>query len=435
MNILFVGRGVIASVYGWALAEAGHRVVHLVRPGRSAELGRPLEIDLIDRRAGGPKDGKVPALHSYQPTCVEDLACLGDFDLAVLSVRHDQARAAAAQLAAAPQPRLGVLLFNNCWEDPAAIAAVFPAGKAAWGFPVAGGGFNAEGSLVASLLPNVHLEAGVTQNAALVAEVARLLEAAGFTLERHADMRAWLWRHFAVNTGLVAAAVKAGTDAAGLLADRRSIVAGIRMAREAVLVAEARGVGKRAEAGESLIARLPAGIGARMLQSVARDPAIRRIMTTHANPAEQRASSVTCCRRPGGRASIARAWRPWMDRPGTWPDFDGKTGRCPLAPAAPRDLGDVRQSPGEAEARLSRDPAGSRCSPRRGIAPAYIYYLIRATASAGTNQFSPPTMPESTTRPESLVSLPFTLAMFLFWKNSTVSLPLVTIILLPVGSL
>jgi ketopantoate reductase len=38
MHVLVVGAGIIGSIYGWALTESGHKVVHLVRSGRAAGL-------------------------------------------------------------------------------------------------------------------------------------------------------------------------------------------------------------------------------------------------------------------------------------------------------------------------------------------------------------------------------------------------------------
>ena len=46
MRVLVIGAGIIGSIYGWALAESGHHVVHLVRSGRACAMrdGLPLEI-------------------------------------------------------------------------------------------------------------------------------------------------------------------------------------------------------------------------------------------------------------------------------------------------------------------------------------------------------------------------------------------------------
>ena len=41
------GRGVIAVAYGWALERAGHEVEFYVRPGRSAQYGGTIDLDLL----------------------------------------------------------------------------------------------------------------------------------------------------------------------------------------------------------------------------------------------------------------------------------------------------------------------------------------------------------------------------------------------------
>ena len=48
MKILMFGRGVIAVAYGWALERAGHEVEFFVRPGRAAEYGLAIDLELLD---------------------------------------------------------------------------------------------------------------------------------------------------------------------------------------------------------------------------------------------------------------------------------------------------------------------------------------------------------------------------------------------------
>ncbi len=50
MHVLVTGAGIMGSIYGWALAEGGHDVVHFVRPGRATALRAGLALDLLDRR-------------------------------------------------------------------------------------------------------------------------------------------------------------------------------------------------------------------------------------------------------------------------------------------------------------------------------------------------------------------------------------------------
>ena len=52
------GRGVIASIYGWALERAGHEVEFFVRAGRAASYGDAIRLDLID--VNGEVGGYLP---------------------------------------------------------------------------------------------------------------------------------------------------------------------------------------------------------------------------------------------------------------------------------------------------------------------------------------------------------------------------------------
>lgn len=61
MNVLVVGAGTVGTMYGWALAESGHHVVHLVRSGEAAALGNGLLISLFDKRKGR----HIPTFISY----------------------------------------------------------------------------------------------------------------------------------------------------------------------------------------------------------------------------------------------------------------------------------------------------------------------------------------------------------------------------------
>ena len=51
MKILMFGRGVISTLYGWALEKAGNEVDFYVRPGRAADFGSSVDVDIRDGRA------------------------------------------------------------------------------------------------------------------------------------------------------------------------------------------------------------------------------------------------------------------------------------------------------------------------------------------------------------------------------------------------
>jgi len=52
VKILLFGRGVITILYGWTFEKAGHNVTFYVRPGRSAEYGSHVHLDVLDARRG-----------------------------------------------------------------------------------------------------------------------------------------------------------------------------------------------------------------------------------------------------------------------------------------------------------------------------------------------------------------------------------------------
>ncbi len=80
MHVLVVGAGIVGTIYGWALAESGHRVVHLVRSRRAAALGNGLAIDLFDKRKARKRNFRG----LYKLTAVEALTPAKSFELIVV---------------------------------------------------------------------------------------------------------------------------------------------------------------------------------------------------------------------------------------------------------------------------------------------------------------------------------------------------------------
>jgi len=279
MKILMFGRGVITTTYGWAFSEAGHEVTYLVRPGKSGLLGGKVMLDLIDARQ---PVGKQERMTEMNVICVETLAGLANYDLTIVSVRHDQMQAAAEQLADAPRPRLGTLFFNNCWDDPASIIAPLGGSAVLWGFPVAGGGFMDERHLSGAIMPNVHLVEAEEGNTQLHAEVKALFESAGLKVEVHDNFKAWLWLHFAVNAGMVSQALIQKESSEQLVSSSRELAQAARLAREAVQVVYARGVSPAAHRSETAIATMPPFLAGLVVKSLAgSNAATRRLMTVH----------------------------------------------------------------------------------------------------------------------------------------------------------
>ncbi|MET9225711.1 2-dehydropantoate 2-reductase N-terminal domain-containing protein [Lentzea sp. NPDC003310] len=253
MKILLFGRGVIATLYGWALEQAGHEVEFYVRPGRAAAYGDVVELDVVDarRRVWGRR-----VEQRWPVRLREDLPADHDFDLVLVSVSHHRVAEAAAFLA----PRLGdatVLVFGNVWADPAAAVAPLPLDRVAWGFPQAGGGFGANGVLRGVIMPSAvfgTLERPPTERERAVRE---LFRRAGLRVRERSDFRAWLWIHVVSDAGLYSQALPAGSIAA-LIGRAPALREALLAGRELLPLLEARGLDLRRHRGSTRHLRLPA---------------------------------------------------------------------------------------------------------------------------------------------------------------------------------
>lgn len=252
MKILMFGRGVIATTYGWALERAGHDVEFYVRPGRAAQYGDTIALNLVDvrRRVWGQR-----VVQRWPVRYREELGPDHDFDLIVLSVPHHRLTEAASFLA----PRVGnatVLVFGNIWSEPLAAIDPLPVEQVAWGFPRAGGGFGEDGVLRGALLPSVVFGTLGLLPAERERAVRQAFREAGFRLREQPDLRGWLWLHFAFNAGLQSQGLRVGSlaDLARATADlREALLAG----RELLPLLQARGVDLRRHRGGVLPLRAP----------------------------------------------------------------------------------------------------------------------------------------------------------------------------------
>ncbi len=263
MKILMFGRGVISTVYGWALAQAGHEVELYVRPGRAAVYGGAIDLDLLDtrRRLRGER-----VVEAWPVQYREELAPDHDFDLIVVSLPHHRLAEAASFLA----PRVGgatVLVFGNVWAEPLAAIGPLPREQVAWGFPGGGGAFGADGVLRGMVGPSVvfgTLDQPPTQRER---DARQAFRTAGFGIREQPDMRGWLWMHFILDAGLHSQGVRVGAlaDLLGATGDLREA---LLAARELLPLLEARGVDLRRHRGGALPLRVPAGLTAPVLSWV-----------------------------------------------------------------------------------------------------------------------------------------------------------------------
>jgi 2-dehydropantoate 2-reductase len=274
MKILMFGTGVIGSIYGYVLAQAGNDVTHYVRPGKQKSLEDGIRIQLLDGRSSPASQENV----IYKVKIVECILPSDEYELVIVSVRHYQLDSALSALG----DKIGdadVLIFNGNWGGFESLDGYLPRSKCLLGFPVAGGGFNAH-TLDGALLDEIRLgelNGGYSLRLELIKQV---FEGAGLKVDVQANMQHWLWVHFAINAGIIGAAFKAG-GATELLNSVENLRKGILAGREALAVCRARGVDVESfEDTKSFY--LPAWLGASAVWFMMKTnlPA-RKIMETH----------------------------------------------------------------------------------------------------------------------------------------------------------
>ncbi|HEX7301908.1 ketopantoate reductase family protein [Lentzea sp.] len=261
MKILMFGRGTIAALYGWAFEKAGHQVEFYVRPGRAAQFGPEVDLEIRDGRRGG-----ATVAERWPITMTEEFSTGHDYDLVLLSVNPDQLAGAVELLA----PRVGgatVLVFGNVWEDPARVVSALPADQVVWGFPGGGGGFTGP-RLTGGVVKSVFLGfCDGSNRGARYQAVRGLFRESGFSVVKAADFRNWLWSHYIFDAGLLAKVLSVG-GLAGFVGSRAAIGESVLLVREMIPLLEARGGTPRL--GAQLLSRVPVGVLSLVLQKVLR---------------------------------------------------------------------------------------------------------------------------------------------------------------------
>ena len=234
MHVLVVGAGIIGSIYGWALAEGGHHVVHLVRSGRVSALRDGLTLDIFDRRKGHGRDFRG----LYRLNAVETFSSADTFELVIVPVKHY----ALVQTLKEVVPQVGAaefLLLTQNWHGTSDIDPILPRTGYVYGDAKAGGTFS-EGTLVAAL-KGIDIGSPEGEPSALAKKVTDLFASADIQTRLHPDMLHYLWVQYAITGGLWAALIQAGSLDA-LLNDGDATSAALNVGCECLQVVKRRGV-------------------------------------------------------------------------------------------------------------------------------------------------------------------------------------------------
>jgi 2-dehydropantoate 2-reductase len=204
MKILVVGAGIIGDIYGWAFAEAGHEVTHLVRPGKTAQFAGGIKIDMYDTRKGHKKD----FIGTYAIQVTETLHSTDGYELVIVPTKHYHLAEALKQIVPQTEDADYLLLTQN-WEGTREIDAILPSSRYVYGDAKAGGAFEG-GTLVATISSIDIGQAGGRQDEVL-SKVVALCKSADLPATVHDNILHYLWVQYAITSGLWPALVRAGS--------------------------------------------------------------------------------------------------------------------------------------------------------------------------------------------------------------------------------
>ena len=184
MRILIYGAGVIGSLYGALLAEAGYDVSVYARGRRLENLTRD---GLQYKYKGKIKTAPIKVLSKTEP---DDC-----YDFIFLTVRENQLHTALEELRQNSSPT--VVTMVNSLETYDRWEAICGAGRVIPAFPGAGGGFDG-GVLDAALTPRLIQPTTFGKTDGRERALARIFRRAKIPYQVVADMHAWQLCHLAM---------------------------------------------------------------------------------------------------------------------------------------------------------------------------------------------------------------------------------------------
>ena len=234
-SAILIGTGIIGTIYGWALAEAGIDVTHYVRKGKSATYKDGVELDLLDERKGHNKYN----LTKYALKCVEEISPSDKYELIIIPTNSYQTEEAVKTLI--PQSGKAIfLIFSANWEGVEFLDNLLPRQRYLLGYPD-GGGTRRNGIYWTNLGAEVHLGEVDGRVTSKLEKVKALFTQADMKPDIQDNILHWLWLHNAMSIGIWAGFLKY-RDMKTFLKDRPLLVQCFNATKELIELCRLRGV-------------------------------------------------------------------------------------------------------------------------------------------------------------------------------------------------
>jgi len=198
MKILIVGKGIIGTIYGWALTEAGVEVTHLVRPGSQAVPEQTVKLDVLDERKGHKSENQT----YYTMSCVDNITPEDGFDWIIVPVNAGQLESVLSMLAPVSGNACFFTMTSN-WNGTELIDQYLPRNRYILGY-ADGGGTIRNGVYWTNLGAEVHLGKVEGTDFNKLDQIKTLFEKADMKPDIQPEMLHWLWVHNASATAFAA---------------------------------------------------------------------------------------------------------------------------------------------------------------------------------------------------------------------------------------
>jgi len=282
MRILVAGGGVIGSVYGGKLLQAGHDVVMLARGERLSDLQRE---GLILEEAESGQRTVLP---------VSTVASVGPeerYDLVMASLRRDQMTGilpVLTDLRGSPD----VLFYGNAAGLTKTLTEALGK-RALFGFPAAGG--IRDGAVIRYvLIPQQKTMLGELEDEAStrVRQLQAVFGEAGLPTTLSRDVEGWLAAHAAFIVPIAFALYRCNTEAARLAADPVSLRLMVRATRQAFRALRATGNAEIPTNLKVLYLRLPEAFAVLYWRRVLAGPRGELWFAAHSRAAPEEMTSL-----------------------------------------------------------------------------------------------------------------------------------------------
>lgn len=238
MNILIVGAGVIGTIYGWALQEAGLNITHLVRKGKKDNFKDGVTIDILDERKGYQKYNKT----TYPIHVIEDIDMNHGYNLVIVPTNYYQTEAALKTLVPQCSSSFFYILTSN-WTGTQLFDEILRKDQYILGYPDCGGTIR-DNTYWTNIGPELHIASPDEHNQPGFDLIQKACARANIKLEVQENMLHWLWVHNAGSVAIWAATLKY-RNISKYLADKALLKKSFLATRECLALCEKRGASSK----------------------------------------------------------------------------------------------------------------------------------------------------------------------------------------------